>query len=346
MTARKMYVSGGIGSRYEGESFGEDYELPNRLAYAETCAAIGSAMWAWRMLLIEADARYADVMELQLYNAMLAGVSLDGETYFYQNPLSDEGHHRRAPWFRTACCTPNVARTLAALSGYVYGVAGDEIWVHLFVEGTATILPVNRRSVRLRQRTRYPWDGEIEIEIDADGDFGLRLRVPGWCETGAVLTVNGAAVVESSVPATYVAVRRDWRPGDVIRLSLPMPVQRVDCHPYVTENLGRVALMRGPILYCVEQADNSGIDLRNLGLPESTVFRDEFHADLLGGVVTLTGRATETDPGTGRADRLYAVSTPAPSNGEGRAVEITAIPYFAWANREPGRMRIWLRREA
>src|SRR5262245_40995886 len=149
MTERKMYVSGGIGSRYEGEAFGEDYELPNRLAYTETCAAIGSAMWSWRMLLIEGQARYADLVELQLYNAMLSGVSLDGETYFYQNPLSDEGNHRRAPWFRTACCPPNVARTLASLPGYVYGVSDDTIWVHLYAEGTGRIVLQDGRTVEL-----------------------------------------------------------------------------------------------------------------------------------------------------------------------------------------------------
>ncbi|HEY7036366.1 MAG TPA: beta-L-arabinofuranosidase domain-containing protein, partial [Thermomicrobiales bacterium] len=179
MTERKMYVSGGIGSRYEGEAFGEDYELPNRLAYTETCAAIGSAMWSWRMLLIEGEARYADLIELQLYNAMLSGVSLDGETYFYQNPLSDEGNHRRSPWFTTACCPPNVARTLASLPGYVYGISDDTIWVHLYAEGTGRIALPNGRTIELRQRTRYPWDGEIEVEVANEGSCGLRLRIPG-----------------------------------------------------------------------------------------------------------------------------------------------------------------------
>jgi DUF1680 family protein len=341
MTQRKMYVSGGIGSRYEGEAFGEDYELPNRLAYTETCAAIGSIMWAWRMLLIEGDPRYADIIELQLYNAVLSGVSLDGETYFYQNPLSDEGQHRRAPWFKTACCPPNVARTLASLPGYLYAVRDDEIWVHHYAAGSANLELGTGHSVAIAQRGNYPWNGEIELEVGTAGTFALKLRVPGWYGGGGSLTVNGSAAGGELKAGTYAEIRRTWAAGDVVRLSLPMPVRRVRSHPYVTENAGRIALMRGPLLFCVEQADNPGIELREISVPSSTNFAETFRPELLGGVVTLSGRAVDAHLTGAHADDLYR-----PAAGENAVsttpVEITAIPYFAWANREPGRMRVWL----
>jgi uncharacterized protein len=343
MTNRKMYVSGGIGSRYEGESFGEDFELPNRLAYTETCAAIGSAMWNWRMLLIEGDARYADLIELQLYNAMLAGVSLDGEFYFYQNPLSDEGKHRRAPWFRTACCPPNVARTLASLPGYVYSVDDQSIWIHLYAEGAATIPMPDGRSIAIRQQTTYPWDGEIAIEMLTATETTMRLRIPGWCGTEAQLSVNGASVGDLLTPGSYAAIQRAWQPGDSIRLTLPMPVRRVASHPYVTENAGRVALMRGPLLYCIEQVDNPGIELRDLVLPDAATFTESVQPDLLGGIVSLQTtmhRCPPVDAWEGTGYRSDDVSG-AIFQGE---ASVTAIPYYAWANREPGRMRVWLPR--
>jgi DUF1680 family protein len=343
MTARKMYVSGGIGSRYEGESFGEDYELPNALAYTETCAAIGSMMWNWRMLSIEGEARYTDLLERTLYNAMLPGVSLDGETYFYQNPLADEGSHRRQAWFGTACCPPNVARTLASLPGYVYSVSDEGIWVHLYAAGTARIPVDGGRFVALRQETRYPWDGEIAIEVDAEGELALMLRIPAWCEQGATLTVNGSPLPESCVPGSYVEVRREWRPGDTVRLNLPMPVHRVESHPYVEENAGRVALMRGPLLYCVEQIDNPGVAIRDIEVPDDAVFQAQWSPDLLEGVVTLTSDARLAHTDDSWVDSLYRTAQPTPHT-TGERVAITAIPYHAWANREPGAMRVWLRR--
>jgi DUF1680 family protein len=342
MTSKKMYVSGGLGSRYEGESFGENFELPNRLAYTETCAAIGSVMWNWRMLLAEADARYADLIELQLYNAVLPGVSLDGEAYFYQNPLSDEGFHVRSSWFRTACCPPNVARLLASLGGYFYSTADDEIWVHLFAEGSANFNLRDGRTVNLRQRTQYPWDGEIAIEVDGTGTFGLRLRIPAWCEQGATLSVNGESLNVPIVPGTYAEVRREWQPSDVVRLSLSMPVRKVESHPYVSENLGRVALMRGPLLYCVEQADNPEITLAEVELSCGGTFDARFDPALLGGVVALQGEATTVTPDGVWDGRLY--QTAGTGNGQRRSCRITAIPYYAWSNREPGAMRVWLRR--
>jgi len=343
MTTRQMYVGGGVGARHEGEAFGADYELPNARAYAETCAAIGSVMWSWRMLALEGDARYADVLETTLYNAVLPGLSLDGQSYLYQNPLSSDDTHRRQPWFDCACCPPNIARLLASLPGYFYSTSADAVWVHLYAANHARLPLLDGRTIELAQRTRYPWGGEVTIEVASAGAFGLWLRVPGWCETGATLEVNGQPFPGDLTPGSYVEVRRAWQPGDVVLLSLPMPVRRVACHPYVTENAGHVALMRGPILYCVEGADHPGLDPRDLVLPADAELSATFQPDLLGGVVTLHGRAQVIPPDDGWSDRLYRTAGPRPEEPRGRPVDLTAIPYYAWANREPGPMQVWLR---
>ncbi|MFL5761273.1 MAG: glycoside hydrolase family 127 protein [Thermomicrobiales bacterium] len=341
MTSKKMYISGGLGSRYEGESFGENYELPNRLAYTETCAAIGSVMWNWRMLLAESDGRYADLIERQLYNAVLPGISLDGEAYFYQNPLADEGFHVRSRWFRTACCPPNIARLLASLPGYFYGTADRDIWVHFYAEGTAQIALADGTAISLAQRTRYPWDGDIEIEVDGEGTFGLRLRIPAWCETEATLSVNGEAGTASPENG-YAMLRRHWRRGDMVHLTLPMPVRRVESHPHVSENAGRVALMRGPLLYCVEQADNAALDLADIELPDASPIEAVFNPELLNGVVTLGAEASVAVPDDRWSGKLYR--TASEPGKRRRPARITAIPYYAWSNRDPGPMRVWIHR--
>jgi DUF1680 family protein len=342
MTTRKMYITGGVGSRWFGEAFGPDYELPNALAYTETCAAIGSIMWNWRMFLIEGEAKYADVIERTLYNAVLPGISLDGETYFYQNPLADEGEHRRQPWFTTACCPPNVARLLASLPGYFYSLKDDEIWVNLYAQSTATIHLTDGRTVKLRQSTRYPWEGEIGIEVGGEGEFAIRLRIPEWCETGATLTVNGTSVETPATPGSYVSVRRTWQTGDLVRLFLPMSVRRLHCHPRVTENAGHIALMRGPLVYCLEQVDHPGVDIHDIALPVNAPFRTDWESDLLGGVVTLTAEA-DTARADGSWDKRLYQSLQAKSEEQGQQpTSIKAIPYFAWANRKPGPMRVWI----
>jgi len=343
MTARQMYVSGSIGSRYEGEAFGEDYELPNERAYAETCAAIGSVMWNWRMLQLSGSACYADVLENTLYNGVLPGLSLDGGTYFYQNPLADDGRHRRQPWFGCACCPPNVARLLASLPGYFYSLSTGGLWVHLYAQGAARIPLHDGRSLNLTQHTRYPWDGEVVIEVGGVGDLSLWLRIPAWCEEGASLEINGWPFTGMLAPGSYAEVHRTWRPGDTVRLNLPMPVRRVECHPYVAENVGRVALARGPILYCVEQADNPDLDPRDVLLPAGVDFAATLRPDLLGGVVALRGQAEVVSPDDAWENRLYRASLPRLQKPRGRSVEVTAIPYYAWANREPGPMQVWLR---
>jgi DUF1680 family protein len=354
MTTRQMYVSGGIGSRYSGESFGDDYELPNARAYAETCAAIGSFMWNWRMLALEGDARFADVMELALYNGFLASLSLDGERYFYPNPLADEGTHRRQPWFDCACCPPNIARLLASLPGYFYSSSDDGIWVHQYAEGSAQIhrpdsdLP-EKDTVELIQRTRYPWDGEVTITVQGQGLFSLYLRVPGWCADGAAIQVNGQMLATELVPGSYAKIRRAWRPGDTVRLELPMTARMVDCHPYVTENADKIALMRGPLLYCLESVDNPGLDLRDVTLDRDTEFAPVQRIDLLGGVVALQGQSLVDRRAEAWVQQLYRAASATPRNEDTgtvdvqqEAADVVAIPYYAWANREAGQMRVWL----
>jgi DUF1680 family protein len=345
MTTRQMYVSGGIGSRYQGEAFGADYELPNARAYAETCAAIGSVMWNWRMLALDGDARYADLVETTLYNAVLVGLSMDGQSYFYQNPLESDGSHRRQPWFGCACCPPNIARTLASLPGYFYSTTKEGVWVHLYAEGQASLSLMDGRQVTLTQHTDYPWDGKIRIEVQSQGNLSLFLRAPGWCGDGAALKVNDKLVSGLLEPGTYVQVQRAWQPGDVIELDLPMPVRRVTSHPYVTENAGRVALMRGPLLYCLEGIDHPGIDVRDVVLPADAVLSPDFEPDLLGGVIVLRGSAGLMLPDVGWTDRLYRAADRSRERPANRAVNICAVPYYAWANRETGAMRVWLRTE-
>lgn len=342
MTTRVMYVSGGLGSRYEGEAFGADYELPNSRAYTETCAAIGSVMWNWRMLALDGDAHYADLMEHTLYNAVLPGLSLDGQAYFYQNPLADEGQHRRQPWFGCACCPPNVARLLASLPSYIYSTSEEGVWVHLYAAGEAEIALTTRRKVRLTQATNYPWDDTIDITVDGQGSFSLFLRIPAWCDGGATLSINGQLHDADLVSGSYTAVTREWKAGDVVQLRLPMPVERIVSHPYATDNNGRVALMRGPVLYCVEQADNPGVDLHQLQLPVDTLLTAEYQPSLLGGVVTLHGKAVIEPLDAAWEGKLYRAA-PVHTEAQPHEVELTAIPYYAWANREPGAMRVWLR---
>jgi len=299
-------------------------------------------MWNWRMLGLGGEARYADLIEHTLYNAVLPGVSLKGQHYFYQNPLADDGSHRRQPWFGCACCPSNVARLLATLPGYFYGTSDGAVWVHLYAEGAVTIELDENRIFRLRQRTRYPWDGRVEIDVEAKGEFALMLRVPSWCEEDATVEVNGESVDARISLGSYMEIRCAWRSGDTVNLHLPMPVRRIECHPYVAENAGRVVLMRGPLLYCVEQADNHDVAPRDLMLngKEPTV---RFKPDLLGGVTVLQAEARSAAPGAGWEDRLYRTVHPREGQTQTHATRVTAVPYYAWANREPGKMRVWLR---
>lgn len=345
-TTKRMYLTGGLGARHDGESFGDDYELPNTRAYTETCAAIASVMWNWRMLLLTGDAKYADLMEWTLYNAFLPGLALNGREYFYVNPLADEGNHRRQTWFECSCCPPNIARTIASITGYFYTVAGSAIQTHLYGQSTADIPLPDGRTIRLRQQTRYPWHGDVAIDVEGEGDFTLSLRLPSWCDQGATVEVNGNPITADLLSGTYLPIQRTWSSGDVVRLHFPMPVTLIEAHPRVLEDTGRWAVTRGPLVYCIEQADHAGVDVDSMTLPGEVNFAVEERPTFLGGVIALTTAGQEKRPATGWVDRLYrrvesAVSEQAQSN----PTQITFIPYYVWANREPGAMRVWLRHD-
>ena len=345
MVARQSYISGGLGARHDGESFGKDYELPNAQAYTETCAAIGCIMWCHRMLAATGDARYADVLEWTLFNALLPGWSLDGTAYFYVNPLEDGGDHRRQPWYTCACCPPNVARTIASLPGYVYSTQGeDSVFVHLYVQGTARIRLDGERVVGLTQRTRYPWSGDVEFQVDAEGELTLHLRIPDWSgPVGASLWVNDRPQPLALSPGSYAALRRTWRPGDRVLLQLPMPVRFQESHPAVLENTDRVAITRGPLLYCLEGVDHPGADLRQVEVTPGEGLAERWRAELLGGVAVLYGPARERSLDERWTGRLYRPFQDAHASRE-HDIALTAVPYFAWQNRAPGPMQVWLHR--
>ncbi len=336
VTLQRMYITGGLGPSASNEGFTTAYDLPNESAYAETCAAIGLIFWAHRMLQLDCDGRYADAMERALYNGALSGISLDGTKFFYTNPLASHGQYERQPWFGCACCPPNIARLISSLGEYVYAQSEKDIAVHLYVQGSAK-LEVGGREVTLRQETEYPWNGKVTIKLDMDkpATFGLRLRVPGWCRSWK-LKVNGKSV-KAQPESGYVRIERQWTGGDAVELDLAMPVERVHAHPKVQANVGRVALRRGPIVYCLEGIDNAGIPLDNLVLPQDAEFKTAFRKDLLGGVTVVTGSAQYTDD-SAWAGALYRTSEP-----KLKKCKFTAIPYYAWCNRGKGDMAVWIR---
>ncbi|HLZ56803.1 MAG TPA: beta-L-arabinofuranosidase domain-containing protein [Ktedonosporobacter sp.] len=338
LESKRIYITGGIGPSEDNEGFTADYDLPNSTAYAETCAAIGLALWSHRLLQLDTDSRYADMLERALYNGVLSGIALDGESFFYENPLESHGRHHRQPWFKCACCPPNIARLLASLGQYIYGVNEQEVMVHLYVQSTAT-LTVGGQSVRLRQETQYPWHGSIRLnlEMDEPGEFAINLRIPGWCRQ-AHLSVNDAEVAIEPGKG-YVRLQREWHSGDSIALELEMPIERIWAHPDIQADAGCVALQRGPLLYCLESVDHS-VPLHRLRLPATADLESHVEPALLGGVTVITGDVLALEVQDWAGD-LYR-TTPAtvwPSR-------LTAIPYYAWDNRQPGQMSVWIRTEA
>lgn len=337
LTLKHMYLTGGIGSTQRNEGFTSDYDLPNDTAYCETCAAIGLVFWAHRMLQLTADGRYADVMERALYNGTISGVSLDGRRFFYVNPLESAGHHHRQEWFDCACCPPNLARLLASLGGYVYSQANAEAFVHLYVSGQGR-LHLAGQELTLHQETDYPWDGAVRLTLGLTepAAFALNLRLPGWC-TGATLTVAGEAVdVAANVHQGYVRLERLWTGTETIELTLPMPVQRVYAHPEVRADAGLVALQRGPVVYCLEAADNPW-PLHRVVLPRDAACRVQHEPDLLGGVTVIAAEALVEVPGDWQGKLYSTVSD------RRQPARLVAVPYCTWDNREPGAMRVWLR---
>jgi hypothetical protein len=329
VAGRKQYLTGGVGARSGSEAFGDAYELPNAEAYTETCAAIGNALWNYRLFLLHGESRYMDVFERVLYNGLLSGVSLTGDRFFYQNPLESSGGYARSPWFEVACCPPNMTRFLPSLPGYVYAIKGDVVFVNLFIAGSGSF-DLGGRSVAITQETRYPWDGAVKLTVAPEraASFELAVRVPGWARGEAMPTdlyaflntavdapvfkVNGESV-NLDIRDGYARIRRDWTSGDTVELFLPMPVRRVVAHDRAAEDRGRVALQRGPLVYAVEGIDN-GERVFDLVLTDDAALHLEFRPDLLDGVAVI--------------------------KGEG----ILAVPYHVWANRGPGQMLVWLPR--
>jgi hypothetical protein len=346
VAGKKLYLTGGIGATGSGEAFGKNYELPNMTAYNETCAAVGNDYWNHRLFLLHADARYIDVMERTLYNGLISGVSLDGESFFYPNPLESAGQHARSPWFGVACCPGNITRFVASVPGYVYAQRGDALWVNLYMASNAEVKLDNGRTVDISQETRYPWDGIVKMTVNPDQAAALtvNVRIPGWAREDpvpsdlyryadkasapAVLKVN-SKLVPMKVEKGYVRIHRDWKRGDVIELNLPMPVRRVVANDLVAADRGRVALQRGPIVYAAEWPDNPGGRVRNLVLPSTERLTAEFKPALLNGVTVVKSKAV--------ALKLDA---------DGKVIRseqpFTAIPYYSWANRGRGQMIVWI----
>jgi DUF1680 family protein len=330
LTTKRIYVTGGIGPSAENEGFTRDYDLPNETAYQETCASIGVAMWAERMLGLTGDGRYADTMEQALYNGFLAGVALDGNTFFYDNPLSSRGAARRREWFTVPCCPTNVARIMPSIGKYVYSESQDGLWVNLYVQSRA------KAGITLEQRTDFPQSGNVTISITKPppAEYSLFLRIPGWAGT-AEIKLNGRTL-QPTVEHGYVMLRRRWAGGDRIELSFPMTVQQLEAHPAVLEDRGRVALRRGPFVYCLEEADNK-FDLDRLMLPRNARFEAHFEPDLLRGVTVLSADAILRKPGSWD-DALYRPAREA----AGERTPVRAVPYCVWANRGQGKMAVWL----
>lgn len=316
------------------EGFTEPYDLPNDTAYAETCASVALAFWAQRMLHLDLDGAYADVMERALYNGALSGLSREGTHYFYANRLESRGKDRRWAWHPCPCCTMNVSRLVASIAGYFFSTSEAGIAVHLY-GGAEAELPVAGTRAKIVETSDYPWSGDIRIAIDPEtpAEFDLRLRIPDWAQ-GATATVNGAPI-ELDAERGYASLRRRWAKGDTIELRLPMLPERLYAHPDVRADVGRVALRRGPLIYCVEEADNPGGPVQALALPRSRAIEARPRQDIFGGAVVLEALAERSVTIEGAP--LYAPFPPPKAD-----VRLTALPYYLWANRDPGSMQVWI----
>ncbi|MGB2763996.1 MAG: glycoside hydrolase family 127 protein [Candidatus Aminicenantaceae bacterium] len=352
VVSKKLYLTGGIGSRHDGEAFGDNYELPNLTAYNETCAAIGNVMWNHRLFLLFGETKYLDVLERSLYNGLISGVSLSGDLFFYPNPLESDGEFkfnqgalRRKPWFDCACCPGNLARFLPSIPGYIYANKGNILYVNLFVSSSAKIKMANNK-VTIKQESNYPWEGDINITVDPElsEKFAIYVRIPGWAQSKPVpsdlyrykiksekkvsLKVNGNSV-NLNMDKGFAKILRKWKKGDKIELDLPMPIKRVLCNEKVEGNREKVAIERGPIVYCAEEVDN-GKNVRKLVIPDNVVLRSEYQKDLVGGIVIIHGII----PGLN-------LSKEGKSEAKNKQ-KFIAIPYYAWGYRGEGQMAVWL----
>ena len=331
LAGRKLYITGGMGSRAQGEGFGPDYELPNHTAYCETCAAISNVYWNYRMFLATGDAKYMDVLERALYNGVISGVSLSGDKFFYDNPLESQGEHDRQRWFGCACCPGNITRFMASVSGYTYATQASDIYVNLYIQGSADLQTESGR-VALTQTTDYPWNGTVTIKVDPEQEstFALRLRIPGWLQQHPVasdlytytdaparytIRVNGSKV-RPAVSDGYATISRQWKSGDIVELDLPMNVRRIKAHDKVTADRGMLALERGPVVYCLEGQDQPGGTVFDKYIPDGTDIQAAFAPELLGGITVLSGTVGDTP--------------------------FKAIPYSTWNNRGTDQMTVWI----
>ena len=353
---RQMYLTGGIGPSRFNEGFSRDYDLDNESAYAETCASVGLFLWMQRMLLLDLDGTYADTAERALYNGALSGLSLDGTHFFYENPLQISRQrekafrppHHRQDWFDCACCPSNISRLIAQLGSFIYASDEESLVVHHFIQSRAT-LKVGETEVGVVQETNYPWEGEVKLvfSLAQPTYFTLKLHIPA-CGRGPMICLNGREI-ESTPIKGYLYLNRQWKDGDELTLDVELPVHTIYADPQVAADLGKVALQRGPLVYCLEGVDNEG-DLDELALPRSATLETRFEPDLLGGVITIQGDAlrvlpepfkglaTSARPGTGHRQGLYVTELPVYAH-----TQFKAVPYFAWDNRQEGDMAVWIR---
>ncbi|RHJ84877.1 glycoside hydrolase family 127 protein [Parabacteroides sp. AM08-6] len=311
---RNMYVTGGIGSSHHNEGFTEDYDLPNLDAYCETCASVGMVLWNQRMNQFTGDSKYVDVLERSMYNGALAGISLPGDRFFYVNPLESKGDHHRQAWYGCACCPSQISRFLPSIGSYIYGTSDDALWVNLYI-GNQTEIPMDKSAVTVKQETRYPWDGSVRLTLSSPQPLKkeIRMRIPGWCKE-YTLSVNGKETT-APVEKGYAVLKGEWKSGDEINLNMDMPVELVEADPRVKQDIGKRAIQRGPLVYCLEEVDNRK-DFDKLAVSPQTTFHNHFKADLLDGVETIEA-----------------------VNGNEK---INLIPYYAWDNREAGKMKVWI----
>jgi len=363
---QKMYITGGCGALYDGASpdgskdqktiarvhqaYGRNYQLPNLAAHNETCANVGNVLWNWRMFLATGEARFMDVLELALYNSVLSGVSLDGTNFFYTNPLRAldppplelRWKSKRVPFLNSFCCPPNLARTIAESSGYAWSKSADALWLNFYGSNELKTKLSDGSLVQVSEETDYPWNGQVQIRIDECGkrSFALHLRIPGWAKS-ATIRLNGRSTDLHSAPGSYCEIRRSWRAGDNVELDLAMAVRLIEANPFVEETLNQVAVQRGPIVYCLESCDLAGGNkkpsLRDVTIPANIDLIARFDQNLLNGIIVLEGKALTRRAADwhGRLYRDFEPTVPDP-------VAIRLIPYFAWANRGPSEMTVWL----
>jgi len=303
-----MYITGGIGQSAANEGITQDYDLPNKEAYCETCASIGMVLWNSRMNQMTGDAKYADVMERSLYNGVLAGMSLSGDRFFYVNPLESAGDRQRYAWFGCACCPSNICRFLPSIGGYIYGTSKNRVWVNLYV-GNSAEFKVNGKKFAISMETEYPWDGAVRITIEKATGADIMLRVPDWCNDYC-FTVRGKDY-EPAIENGYARIEGRWNAGDVIEIDMDITPQMIAADPRVKADEGKRAVCRGPLVYCAEEVDNPDIDA--ISFTPATTFEEAEEPELLDGIVKLTS-----------------------DNGA------ELVPYYSWCNREKGKMKVWI----